>query len=70
MPWGIVVGIVAGALLILAQGSRSAWNDIVWCDTSIIVFFLVVGFTAITARLWAAPIQNEKPQDADTTKLL
>jgi hypothetical protein len=71
MPWGILVGVVAGALLIVAQGLRSAWNDIDLCGTSIIIiFFLVVGVTAITARLRPAPNQDEKPPDADTNTLL
>jgi len=70
IPWGILVGIVGGALLIVAQGLGSAWNDIDWCDTSIIVFFFVVGFTAITARFRPALNQDEKPPSADTTTTL
>ena len=70
MPWGILVGVVAGALLIVAQGARLGWNDIDWCGTSIIIFFVVVGFTAITARLWTAPNQDERPSDADTNTLV
>jgi hypothetical protein len=69
MPWGILVGIVAGALLIVAQGLGSAWKDIDWCGTSIFIFFLVVGFTAISARLGKASNQEEKLPHADTTKL-
>ena len=33
MPLGIVVGIISGALLIVAQGLGSGWNQIDWCGS-------------------------------------
>jgi hypothetical protein len=50
LPWGILVGLAAGAALIVAEGFRSGWNFIDWCGTLVVVFFVAVAITALSAR--------------------
>lgn len=63
--WGIFVGVVVGALLIVAQGQGSALNQIDWCGTSVVIFFVVVAVTVLVARLQPDRSQDVKPSDAD-----
>ena len=46
----ILMGLVVGALLIVAQGLGSGWNQLDWCGSAIIVFFVVVGVIALSVR--------------------
>jgi len=66
IPLAILVGVVVGTLLVVAQRIGSGWNQIDWCGTSVVFFFVVVAITALEARLRPDRSQDEKPQDADT----
>ena len=63
MPWGIFVGLTVAALLIVSQGLGSGWNQIDWCGTSVVIFFVVVAATAFTARRCHDRRQDDKTPD-------
>lgn len=50
MPLGIIVGLAVGAVLIVAEGRVPGWKFIDWCGTLIVVIFVAVVFTALSAR--------------------
>ena len=62
LPWGVLVGVVVSGILIVAEGLRSGWSSldrIFWVDAAIVFAVVVVGFTALTARLWANRNEDE-----------
>jgi hypothetical protein len=60
IPWGIFVGVLVSAPFIVAQGLGSGWNQIDWCGTSVVIFFVVVATTALTARHCRDPGQDNE----------
>jgi hypothetical protein len=62
LPSGMFVGVIVSASLIVAQGLSSGWNQIDWCGSAIIFFFVVVGITALVARVWPDPCRDDKPK--------
>lgn len=62
LPSGILIGIIVSALVIVAQRIGSGWNQIDWCGSGIIFFFVVVGVTAFSARSRPDPSQDDKPK--------
>ena len=54
LPWGILSGVVVAGVLILAEGLRSDRHTIdrmVLVDAAVVFAFVVVGSTALVARL-------------------
>jgi len=49
LPLGIVVGLAAGAAVLVAEGLGSGWRFIDWCGTTVVVLLVTVAFTAIAA---------------------
>ena len=50
IPWGIFAGVIVGVVFIVAQRQGASWNQIDWCGTSVVMFFVVVATTALVAR--------------------
>jgi hypothetical protein len=62
LPSGILMGVIVSAFLIVAQGIGSGWNQIDWCGSAIVFFFVVVGVTALSARLRPEPSHDDNPK--------
>jgi hypothetical protein len=63
LPWGVLVGVIVAGAATLAQGWGSGWQTLdrlFWCDLAILFPCVVVGFTVLTARRWAARKQDEQ----------
>jgi ABC-type uncharacterized transport system permease subunit len=63
MPWGIFVGVVVSALLVVAQGLGSGRNQVDWCGSAVVFFFVAVGITALIARLRSDPSQDDQARE-------
>jgi hypothetical protein len=57
LPSSILVGVFVGTLVVAAQGLSSGWNQIDWCGSAVILFFVVVAVTALSARVRPDPSQ-------------
>jgi hypothetical protein len=62
LPWGLLTGVVVAGTLVLAEGPLSDRHTIdrtVLVDAAVVFAFVVVGTTALAARLRNGRVRND-----------